>query len=118
MKPELVEESFSTLARVVRAKPKAVWELGFSGGKDSTLLLHLTVRFLEECGRKPKAVYVVYEDTLLEAWRRPAFEAFRRGVLGRGPLPRRCEDCFKREVRRVRGQPRGVVPELIPFADL
>jgi len=58
------------------------------------------------------------EDTLLEAWRRPAFEAFRRGVLGRGPLPRRCEDCFKREVRRVRGQPRGVVPELIPFADL
>ena len=67
---DLVEGSLATLEDLARRHSDAIWEIGFSGGKDSTLLLHLVVEFLgERAGRGlplPKAVYVVYEDTLLE----------------------------------------------------
>ena len=71
MLSDLIEGSLATLADLAREHHKAVWEVGFSGGKDSTLLLHLLVEFLEDRvgkpgARLPKAIYVVYEDTLLE----------------------------------------------------
>ncbi|MGC8970413.1 MAG: phosphoadenosine phosphosulfate reductase family protein [Conexivisphaera sp.] len=41
------------------------WEVGFSGGKDSTVTLSLIIEALEGGARIPK-LYVVYTDTLLE----------------------------------------------------
>ena len=71
MLTEQVEDSMAILADLTNRYANAIWEVGFSGGKDSTLLLHLLVEFLEERMAKqrprlPKAIYVVYEDTLLD----------------------------------------------------
>jgi len=41
------------------------WVLGFSGGKDSTVTLHVIVEAVRR-GARLEHVYVVYEDTLLE----------------------------------------------------
>ena len=52
------------------ARRHSVWVVGFSGGKDSTLLLHLVTEYL--CGAVergdpvPRRVVVVYNDTLVE----------------------------------------------------
>ena len=83
MLSDLIEGSLATLADLAREHHKAVWEVGFSGGKDSTLLLHLLVEFLEDRvgrpgARLPKAIYVVYEDTLLEL---PPIRQYARKVL-------------------------------------
>jgi len=62
---ELKERVFETFSDV--AYKFKVWEVGFSGGKDSTTLLHLLVEYLlERYGPKPNAVYIIFEDTLLE----------------------------------------------------
>ena len=46
------------------------WEVGFSGGKDSTVLLHLLVEVVQERLQKgeelPERLVVVYSDTLVE----------------------------------------------------
>ncbi len=44
------------------------WVVGFSGGKDSTATLHLVVEALRslDSDKRPRDVYVVYADTLLE----------------------------------------------------
>lgn len=83
MLSELVERSLSTLTDLAEKYSKAVWEVGFSGGKDSTLLLHLLVEFLEDRlnrpkAKLPKAIYVVHEDTLLEP---PPLRQYTRKVL-------------------------------------
>jgi len=46
---------------------KKVWEIGFSGGKDSTLLLHLFFEFIKEIPVEeiPKT-YIVYTDVLVD----------------------------------------------------
>ena len=41
------------------------WVVGFSGGKDSTIAVHVIVEAIKR-GVKFSKVYVVYEDTLLE----------------------------------------------------
>jgi DNA sulfur modification protein DndC len=41
------------------------WVIGFSGGKDSTIVVHAVVEAIKRGARLSK-VYVVYEDTLLE----------------------------------------------------
>jgi DNA sulfur modification protein DndC len=41
------------------------WELGFSGGKDSSVTLTLLIKAIER-GAKINKLYVVYSDTLLE----------------------------------------------------
>jgi DNA sulfur modification protein DndC len=41
------------------------WVVGFSGGKDSTIIVHIVVEAIRKGARLNK-VYVVYEDTLLE----------------------------------------------------
>ena len=42
-----------------------IWELGFSGGKDSTTTLTLLIEAMKRGANIPK-LYVVYADTLLE----------------------------------------------------
>ena len=45
------------------------WEIGFSGGKDSTLLLHLLFEFLEKHLKTKEnfpSIYIVHTDVLLE----------------------------------------------------
>jgi 3'-phosphoadenosine 5'-phosphosulfate sulfotransferase (PAPS reductase)/FAD synthetase len=41
------------------------WVIGFSGGKDSTIVVHVVVEAIKRGARLSK-VYVIYEDTLLE----------------------------------------------------
>lgn len=58
----------------------SIWEVGFSGGKDSLALLHLVTMFVEHSIKEsqplPKAIYVIYGDTLLDipSLREPAIE--------------------------------------------
>ncbi|MGC8988311.1 hypothetical protein [Infirmifilum sp.] len=61
---EAVEFLIDVLGRC-RVPPLVV---GFSGGKDSTAAVHLVVEALGslEPGRRPRDIYVVYTDTLLE----------------------------------------------------
>ena len=44
---------------------KLPWVIGFSGGKDSTTVVHIVMEAIKR-GAEPSKVYVVYEDTLLE----------------------------------------------------
>jgi DNA sulfur modification protein DndC len=52
--------------RATHTKP---WIIGFSGGKDSTLVLHLVVECLLElpASQRTRAVYVIANDTLVES---------------------------------------------------
>ncbi len=49
----------------------------------------------------------LHEESLARIWRKRAFRRFRRGVIGWGATPRRCRDCFKTGVRRVRRREGG-----------
>ena len=59
----LVGESFRILGRVARLP---VWVVAFSGGKDSSVLLDLVIRFLEPGDHSVDTLVVVYSDTLLD----------------------------------------------------
>jgi len=65
-----VKKTHEILDHLVKKYRDHVWEVGFSGGKDSTALLHLVITFLEKRLKRnmrvPKKVIVVYGDTLLD----------------------------------------------------
>ena len=75
----LVSEAWITL---LAAAEKPLWSIGFSGGKDSSVLLDLVLRFLSaQCSQGeacPKMVAVVYADTLLEP---PPLRNYARQVI-------------------------------------
>jgi DNA sulfur modification protein DndC len=58
------------------------WIIGFSGGKDSTLLLHLVLEMLLELppSKRTRAVHVLSNDTLVES---PVVQAFVDRMLDR-----------------------------------
>ncbi|BDC18220.1 phosphoadenosine phosphosulfate reductase family protein [Acidianus sp. HS-5] len=66
---DLEEKVESTINFIVdiseELDPTIPWELGFSGGKDSTTVLSLLIESMKRGARIPK-LYVVYSDTLLE----------------------------------------------------
>jgi DNA sulfur modification protein DndC len=61
-----VKEQIKAEYREAHDKP---WIIGFSGGKDSTLVLHLVIESLLELprSRRTRPVYVVANDTLVES---------------------------------------------------
>lgn len=63
---ELIKEEIKTEYRQAHSKP---WIIGFSGGKDSTLVLHLVIEALLELpwSQRKRPVYVVANDTLVES---------------------------------------------------
>ena len=75
----LVEAAYRVLAA---AAEKALWSIGFSGGKDSSVVLDLALRFLLDgcpgAPRCPRRVAVVYADTLLDP---PGLRLYARGVV-------------------------------------
>jgi DNA sulfur modification protein DndC len=62
--------SLDVLEEAARKFPDLPWEVGFSGGKDSTVLCHLVLEYVKQasvegCPLPPK-VYILYSDTLLD----------------------------------------------------
>jgi len=47
-----------------------LWEVGYSGGKDSTVVVHLLLDFILRSLKKgkklPKKIFILYSDTLLD----------------------------------------------------
>jgi len=66
----LISQSYSILSKTQDKHPDYIWEVGFSGGKDSTVTLHLVLEFikkrLEKNLKVPDKVLVIYGDTLLD----------------------------------------------------
>lgn len=58
------------------------WVVGFSGGKDSTLLVQLVVETILSIApdQRTRQVYIIYNDTLVES---PVFQAFVERTLSR-----------------------------------
>ncbi|BBL48360.1 phosphoadenosine phosphosulfate reductase domain-containing protein [Metallosphaera sedula] len=74
---EKVESTINFIVDISKEQdPTLPWELGFSGGKDSTTVLSLLIDAMERGARISK-LYVVYSDTLLEhpTLRKEALEA-------------------------------------------
>lgn len=67
-----IKESIKTEYRQLHSKP---WIIGFSGGKDSTLVLHLVIEALLEMPRSERVrpMHIVANDTLVES---PVVQAF------------------------------------------
>jgi DNA sulfur modification protein DndC len=67
---EKIEVSLKTLQLLTRFNGYDIWEVGFSGGKDSLVVLHLITIFIKRAVEKqlkiPKTILVVYGDTLVE----------------------------------------------------
>lgn len=63
---QAIKEEIKAEYREPHSKP---WIIGFSGGKDSTLVLHLVIESLLELpwSRRTRPVYVVANDTLVES---------------------------------------------------
>lgn len=80
------EEKFSRIRDEIRLeyrKPdKRPWIIGFSGGKDSTLLTQLVTEAMLELppSQRTRPVYIVCNDTLVES---PVMASFVEGVLKR-----------------------------------
>jgi len=66
----LIRSSKLILSSILQKYPDHIWEVGFSGGKDSTVVLHIVVEFLANRIKRglktPRKVLVVYGDTLLD----------------------------------------------------
>ena len=58
------------LGQAVHRYRTYLWEVGYSGGKDSTVVVHLLLEYILDAkkrGKKlPKRVYILYSDTLLD----------------------------------------------------
>jgi 3'-phosphoadenosine 5'-phosphosulfate sulfotransferase (PAPS reductase)/FAD synthetase len=67
---KLVSASLRTLYKVSKIYNEYPWEIGFSGGKDSTVVCHLVMEYLKRAIirrlPKPSTVHIVYSDTLLD----------------------------------------------------
>jgi len=50
----------------VASKGHRFWSIGFSGGKDSSVVVDLALRYLLEARNHPDKVIIVYADTLLD----------------------------------------------------
>jgi len=65
--PEIFE-AFSLMEKAYMKRRPEVWVVAFSGGKDSTLLLDLTLRVVvKNIGKSTKPVHIVANDTLVES---------------------------------------------------
>lgn len=70
-----------TQIRTVYLEPtKSPWVIGFSGGKDSTILLQLVIEAVQSISpdERRREVYVVCNDTLVES---PVFQSYVDGTL-------------------------------------
>ncbi len=65
-----IQKSIDSFKWLSKWRPEYVWEIGFSGGKDSTAVLHLVFMFVQDCLKNgselPRDIYIVYGDTLVE----------------------------------------------------
>lgn len=65
-----INSTLKMLEIITKLNKYNIWEVGFSGGKDSLALLHLIITFLKNANKKktkiPKQIIVVYSDTLVE----------------------------------------------------
>jgi DNA sulfur modification protein DndC len=77
----LIEGVKHDIKEEYRASHNRPWIIGFSGGKDSTLVLHLVVESLLElpASQRTRPVYVVANDTLVES---PIVQTYVDGILG------------------------------------
>jgi DNA sulfur modification protein DndC len=62
--------SLGILHEVAKRFPSFVWEVGFSGGKDSTVVCHLVLEYVKQAlidgSPLPPKIYILYSDTLLD----------------------------------------------------
>ena len=77
-KIECIKREIKDEYRALHSRP---WLIGFSGGKDSTLVLHLVVESLLElpASQRNRPVYVVANDTLVES---PIVQEYVDEILG------------------------------------
>src|SRR3989442_13125151 len=65
-----ISEALDTLRGTVERFPALPWEIGFSGGKDSSIVCHLAFEYLKQGlvdgSPLPPKVYILYSDTLLD----------------------------------------------------
>jgi DNA sulfur modification protein DndC len=61
---KLVENSYKVLREAL--KEGDLWVVSFSGGKDSSVLLDITIRYLLELKKNGPKVLVIYSDTLMD----------------------------------------------------
>ena len=73
---KMFDKSVNFVKNISKRYGKLPWVIGFSGGKDSTAVVHVVVEAIKR-GAELSKVYVVYEDTLLEhpLLKRTALEA-------------------------------------------
>ena len=72
------KQSLSFLQEIMVNHKNKPWVVSFSGGKDSTLLLHLIVDFICKNGESPPIIYLLYNDTLAEI---PVIETWAKRVI-------------------------------------
>lgn len=65
-----VERSLKVFEQLAYNYPEHVWEIGFSGGKDSTVVCHLALEYVDRAESEgyplPKKLFILYSDTLLD----------------------------------------------------
>lgn len=78
---EKIENIKDAIKDEYRASHSRPWIIGFSGGKDSTLVLHLVVESIMELpwSERVRPVHVVANDTLVES---PIVQTYVDGILG------------------------------------
>ena len=89
------------LEEYARAPVARPWVIGFSGGKDSTLVALLVLMALLELppSKRRRKVYVVSNDTLVE---NPVVQSFVRGVLAKTTRCRSSSSRWRSSPRHPR----------------